>query len=252
MPGMAVSSPQRDTALFAHIRAALTAALIVIAPASLSAQENGADSQAATATEPAYFEVVGIADNDLLNLRATASAGGMVIGRLSNGARVKNLGCTEIKGYSWCKVVDLVDGKVAGWAAARYLVEAAVDAAELPSETSPDGAPSEAADVAALPDAKAEAPKTGFDATAVIPCARNFGQPMALCQAGVVRGDPGQAVVSVKWPDGGERIIRFRDGKPESSNSNEEFRFTREAELNMIRVGKGERFEIPDALPFGG
>ncbi len=145
-----------------------------------------------------------------------------------------------------------MDGKVAGWAAARYLVETAVDAAELPSETSPDSAPSEGADVAALPDAKAEAPKTGFDATAVIPCARQFGQPMSLCQAGAVRGDAGQAVVSVRWPDGGERIIRFRDGKPESSNANEEFRFTREADLNMIRVGKGERFEIPDTLPFGG
>ena len=29
-------------------------------------------------------------------------------------------------------------------------------------------------------------------------------------------------------------------------------RFTREADLNMIRIGKGERFEIPEALPFGG
>ena len=43
-----------------------------------------------------------------------------------------------------------------------------------------------------------------------------------------------------------------RDGKPESSDSSEEFRFTREADLNMIRIGKGERFEIPEALPFGG
>jgi len=228
-----------------HFRAALAAALIVFSPVRLAAQE-AAGSQPA-ANEPAYFEVVGIADNDLLNLRATASAGGMIIGRLPNGARVKNLGCSEVKSYRWCKVVDLVDTKVTGWAAERYLVETTVDAAELPSVAETEGS-----DVAAMPDAKAEAPKTGFDATGIIPCARQFGQPMSLCQAGVVRGDAGQAVVSVKWPDGGERIIRFRDGKPESSNADEEFRFTREADLNMIRIGKGERFEIPDALPFGG
>ena len=77
---------------------------MVIAPASLSAQENGADSQAAVRTgKPAYFEIVGIADNDLLNLRATASAGGMVIGRLPNGSRVKNLGCTEVKAIAGVK-----------------------------------------------------------------------------------------------------------------------------------------------------
>jgi hypothetical protein len=248
MPGMALSSPQMERALTAFFRAALTAALIVFLPGILLAQENGPEAKATASGEPAYFEVVGIADNDLLNIRATASAGGIVIGRLPNGSRVKNLGCTEVKGYRWCKIIDLAEAKVAGWAAERYLVETAVDAAELPSETPPP----EGADVAGLPDAGTEGSKTGFDATAVIPCARHFGQPMSLCQAGVVRGDAGQAVVSVKWPDGGERIIRFRDGKPESSNAEDEFRFSREADLNMIRIGKGERFEIPDALPFGG
>lgn len=231
----------------ALFRAAFAAVLIIFLPARLAAQEPAEPA----AGEPAYFEVVGVADNDLLNLRATASAGGMIIGRLSNGSRVKNLGCSEVKGYRWCKIVDLVDAKVAGWAAERYLVETAVDAAELPSETPADAA-TEGADVAALPNAKTEAPKTGFDATGIIPCARQFGQPMSLCQAGVIRGDAGQAIVSVTWPDGGERIIRFRDGRPESSNASEEFRFTREADLNMIRIGKGERFEVPDALPFGG
>ncbi|MGE3364851.1 MAG: SH3 domain-containing protein [Rhizobiaceae bacterium] len=224
-------------------------ALLAVLASNASAQET-AETRPAT-SEPAYFEVVGIADNDLLNLRATASAGGMVIGRLPNGSRVKNLGCSEVKGYRWCKIVDLVDAKVAGWAAERYLVETAVDPAELPSEAPADSA-SQGADVAALPSDKTEAPKTGFDATGIIPCARQFGQPMSLCQAGVVRGDAGQAIISVTWPEGGERIIRFRDGKPESSNAEEEFRFTREADLNMIRIGKGERFEIPDALPFGG
>lgn len=231
-------------------RTVLAVALMVWRPAPLAAQETGNAEQ--SAGEPAYFEVVGIANNDLLNLRATASAGGMVIGRLPNGSRVKNLGCSEVKKYRWCKIVDLVDAKVAGWAAERYLVATTVDPAELPSEAAPPDVASESSEVAALPRAKDPPPKTGFDATGVIPCARQFGQPMSLCQAGVMRGDTGQATVSVTWPDGGERIIRFRDGKPESSDSSEEFRFTREADLNMIRIGKGERFEIPEALPFGG
>jgi len=229
-------------------RAALAAFFLVFSQGWSAAQDDTAE-QPATGDDPPYFEIVGVADNDLLNLRATASAGGMIIGRLQNGARVKNLGCSEVKSYRWCKVVDLFDPKVAGWAAARYLVETAVDPAELPSPTPPADA---AADAAALPEAAAEPAKSGFDATSEIPCARNFGQPMSMCQAGAVRGDAGQAVVSVTWPDGGERIIRFRDGKPESSNAQEEFRFTRESDLNMIRIGKGERFEIPDALPFGG
>ena len=53
------------------------------------------------------------------------------------------------------------------------------------------------------------------------------------------------------WPDGGERVIRFRGGQPEGANSRGEFRFTREGDLNLIRIGVSERFEIPDAVPFG-
>jgi hypothetical protein len=52
----------------------------------------------------------------------------------------------------------------------------------------------------------------------------------------------------VVWPDGGTRIIRFRAGRAESANSRNEFRATREAELNLIRIGSGERFEILDGV----
>jgi hypothetical protein len=85
---------------------------------------------------------------------------------------------------------------------------------------------------------------------AEIPCARYAGQPMTRCEARIVRIDENDADVTVLWPDGGERLIRFRGGQPDSANGRGEFRFTREAELNLIRVGSGERFEILDALPF--
>ncbi|MEO3389429.1 hypothetical protein [Mesorhizobium sp. CAU 1741] len=85
-----------------------------------------------------------------------------------------------------------------------------------------------------------------------IPCARYIGQPMARCMARVVRTGEGAADVTVVWPDGGSRVIEFRDGRPSESNSSGELRFTREGSLNMIRIGVSERFEILDALPFDG
>ncbi|WP_363451352.1 hypothetical protein [Mesorhizobium sp.] len=57
--------------------------------------------------------------------------------------------------------------------------------------------------------------------------------------------------MTVTWPDGGTRVITFRDGKPAGSDSSDEFRFTREGTLNMIRVGVSERFEITDQLALG-
>lgn len=90
-----------------------------------------------------------------------------------------------------------------------------------------------------------------WDATGEIPCARYVGQPMTRCQAGVRREGTGKADVTVTWPDGGTRVIGFYDGKPAGANARGEFRFTREGDLNMIRVGVSERFEITDGLAFG-
>jgi hypothetical protein len=95
-------------------------------------------------------------------------------------------------------------------------------------------------------------PTPGFDATGQIPCARYYGQPMTQCVARVKRVGDGSAMVTVAWPDGGQRVILFIDGRADNSDSPETLTYTREADLNMIRVGKAERFEIPDALPFGG
>lgn len=85
---------------------------------------------------------------------------------------------------------------------------------------------------------------------AEIPCARYVGQPMARCEVRVLRLAADDADITVAWPDGGERLIRFRGGQPDSTNGRGAFRFSREAELNLIRIGAGERFEILDALPF--
>ncbi|MGX7874188.1 SH3 domain-containing protein [Mesorhizobium sp. ORM6] len=85
-----------------------------------------------------------------------------------------------------------------------------------------------------------------------IPCARNVGQPMTRCAATVLHKGTGKAEVTVTWPDGDSRVITFDAGRPAGSDAAGNFRFTREGSLNMIRIGVSERFEITDAVAFGG
>lgn len=99
---------------------------------------------------------------------------------------------------------------------------------------------------------KADPSPVVYDDIAEVPCARYFGQPMTTCKVGIVRRGDGAADVTVLWFDGGARTIRFRDGKPEGSDARAELRYSREATLNMIRVGEYERFEIRDDVAFGG
>lgn len=312
---------------------AIVAAALLAASAIAAFAQNGEDP--AGVITPEFFEVVGIARDDALNIRAAASPIGMTIAQVPNGTRFRNLGCGLVGGYLWCKVVAVEDDKLIGWAPGRYLPgavatdgeghAAAVDdpsgAPAIVSDTAKDGLMGDAtfeepgaeeetsplatgavagtgevevpegmglpgiiqrpysADakgrVVSLPDAivvgsapasdgaaaptavaaatpKAAAVDEAFDATAEIPCARYLGQPMTMCHAGVDRVGQAEASVTVNWPDGGQRVIRFRAGRVEGSDSAQPVNTTREADLNMIRVGKTERFEITDALAFGG
>lgn len=79
-----------------------------------------------TAMLPARAEevvsiVTDLAPGDLLNVRATASAMGKVMARLPNGTSVNNLGCNDVNGYRWCKVAEIDNPQLTGWAPARYL-----------------------------------------------------------------------------------------------------------------------------------
>ncbi|MGX5803147.1 SH3 domain-containing protein [Bradyrhizobium sp. Arg314] len=228
----------------------------------------------------------GLAPNDLLNIRATASPSGKIAARLPSGAAVRNFGCNVINGYPWCKVEDTQDAHIVGWAPGRYLSpnnpapapeDAVAPAAEAvapqppPEEPQPDiaarlggGEPAEppsAAEIGrtAMQDAyglafaasaSAEPGAPAADGGSGIPCARHVGQPMTRCETSVAH-ESGDSTVTVTWPDGGSRVITFHDGKPSGSDSPDEFRFTREGSLNMIRVGVSERFEITDQLALG-
>lgn len=95
-----------------------------------------------------------------------------------------------------------------------------------------------------------------FDANGNIPCARHKGQPMGQCPFGVARDGGGTATVVVTHPDGRKRFIFFEKGKAISADlsqadGNMKFRAKKQYDLYMINAGD-ERYEIPEAVIFGG
>jgi hypothetical protein len=93
---------------------------------------------------------------------------------------------------------------------------------------------------------------TPFHATGEVPCARSAGQLMGSCRFGVQRLDGGSARLTLFWPDGGSRVILFEHGEATGTEPQEsDFSVERQSDLNIIRNGE-ERYEIPDAVIFGG
>lgn len=96
---------------------------------------------------------------------------------------------------------------------------------------------------------------TKFNATGNIPCSMGNGAPTGSCAFGVVRRGNGSADVTVKKPDGRSRTIFFEKGKAISADISQadygEFSSSKESDLFIIRIGN-ERYEIPEAVIFGG
>lgn len=69
------------------------------------------------------FFAVSVSGGDRLNIRAGPSAATGVVTRLTDGQRLRNLGCRMSEGQRWCRVATLADPGFEGWAAGRYLVE---------------------------------------------------------------------------------------------------------------------------------
>jgi hypothetical protein len=96
---------------------------------------------------------------------------------------------------------------------------------------------------------------TQYHATGEIPCSMGGGQPTGSCPFGVKREGGGSGLVTVTKPDGRTRTIFFQNGRAVSADVSQadygKFSATRQGDLNIIRIGQ-ERYEIPDALPFGG
>jgi hypothetical protein len=226
--------------------AALALVVTLVTAGGLRAQ-TGSDRQGVQVAEqvpaspedggPRNWTVTGV--TTALLLRAQPSTTAPILARLGPGTILDNLGCRRAAERAWCYVQELGGGP-AGYAATSYLEPA----------ISPDGTAKWGPDDSAL-----RAGQGDFDATGSIPCAQHVGQPMTSCEFGVARAGGGYATVVIQKPDGTARAVFFRMGRAIGADTSEadpgEFRLTREADLNLIRVGT-ERYEIPDAVVLGG
>ena len=89
-----------------------------------------------------------------------------------------------------------------------------------------------------------------------IPCAQTKSQPMGQCPFTVEREGKGAAMVKVTRPDGRMRVIFFEKGKAtgadmSQADGNMKFKATKKGDLFKIQAGN-ERYEIPEAVVFGG
>lgn len=98
-------------------------------------------------------------------------------------------------------------------------------------------------------------PGTGYHATGSIPCSMGGGQPTGSCEFGVTREGNGSGTVTVTKPDGRQRNIFFDNGTAIGADVSQadpgEFSASKESDLSIVRIGQ-ERYEIPDAVIFGG
>ncbi len=101
----------------------------------------------------------------------------------------------------------------------------------------------------------AKVPGTDFHATGIIPCSMGHGQPTGDCDIGVKREGNGSGMVTVTKPDGAQRVIYFERGKAtgydQSQADRGHFKARKESDLSIVHIGE-ERYEIPDAVLFGG
>lgn len=98
-------------------------------------------------------------------------------------------------------------------------------------------------------------PGTNYHATGNIPCSMGGGQPTGNCPFGVKREGNGSGFVTVTKVDGRTRTIFFNNGQAtgydQSQADRGQFSATKQSDLYIIYIGE-ERYEIPEAVIFGG
>jgi hypothetical protein len=92
-------------------------------PASGGGTAPAPDYADGNAGGPDNWVVRGVAANDRLNVRSAPSANAEIVGRLRNGAVVRNLGCRNIGQARWCRISARGESGVHGWTNGRFLAE---------------------------------------------------------------------------------------------------------------------------------
>ncbi|MEZ5936041.1 MAG: SH3 domain-containing protein [Alphaproteobacteria bacterium] len=168
---------------------------------------------------PDYWEVTDVPAGDILNVRAGPGTANEIIGALANGDIVANRGCAMVGRSRWCQIETGAEMTFTGWVSGRYLREGYPDLDQ---------------------------------ATGRLPCSTSIGQPTRPCDFRVTRGPAGFASVWVTIGEGRERFIAFREGEPITSEAGLDVRYEKSGDLYLIRMGGKERYEIPEAVVFGG
>lgn len=133
-----------------------------------------------------------------------------------------------------------------------YQMRATGRRGEVANYTISIGVSAQGAAAAPRPSVDAKVAGTDYNATAEVPCVTAAGAPRGRCKAGVMRLGNGEATVDLKTPDGGQRYIYFKNGRPTGTDANAPMRVTRQGDTSIIRVGAVEIYEIPDAFVVGG
>lgn len=167
---------------------------------------------------PDHWQVGGLGAGGTLNLREAPGTASAVLDRLAPGEVLENGGCRMLDDAKWCRVMTAQG--LAGWVSGDYLREAVAPGSDI--------------------------------ATGMIPCATAESQPMGQCPFRVSRGKGGTASVWVTLPGGGERYLDFREGRLIGSDPGMEVQQERSGDLNLIRISGTERYELPDAILYGG
>jgi hypothetical protein len=95
-------------------------------------------------------------------------------------------------------------------------------------------------------------PGTNYHAQTTVKCEPPYTKTRE-CEALVIRrGFDGTATVELRWDKDSKRRILFVKGKPESADVSQEFKYTRNDRGYVVVFNGDERFEIPEALIFGG
>ncbi len=178
-----------------------------------------------------------------LRMHEAPAVASRVIVTLPEGAILSNLGCAPAEGRVWCDVQPFRGG-ARGYVAAEFLA---------PAPGAQGSAPPMGED-----DSAQRAGRGEFDATAPYTLCSRGGAPVeAVCEAGVARGGGGDATVVVTFPDGVRRALFFTHGEFIGADASQagggfDTDWSKDAGgTYRIRVD-GERYEIPEALIFGG
>ena len=103
------------------------------------------------------------------------------------------------------------------------------------------------------PSEDAVLPGTPFHARAPVRCSLPYQPEVHTCEASVIRyGRDGTATVEFRGPSGFVRRILFVKGAPSASDATEPPASTHDGDTTIVHIGSDERFEVPDALIFGG